>query len=285
MTFGKCAALLLSTLHFSEMSSFYSVSIPEPVAALQQLAQILYGDEVLTVFWMNDTRQVVLERDGAWYIQPNGSVTRSLAALLQCAPHHLVASGLFFFETPGHGVAVDTRLSLAFYGCEWSDYACDKIALQFNLVVDPTLQSDAHRMTYVIGQMYADTVDENNDADAYDVEIPQSGWLTAQLYENEDIYDDMPALIPLENIRIQRGSGRRTVYTFGQLDENDGQYDEDDDIYADMPALIPLDNNSPYNVYNLRVQVENNNNQRQVFNEDAEPRYMTRSRARAARTN
>ena len=246
-----------STLHFSEMSSFYSVSIPETVAALQQLAQILYGDEVLTVFWMNDTRQVVLERDGAWHIQPNGSVTRSLAALLQCAPHHLVASGLFFFETPGHGVAVDTRLSLAFYGCEWSDYACDKIALQFNLTVDPTLQSDAHRMTYVIGQLYTETVEDNNSNDTY----------------------------VLENIEIQRGSGRRTVYTFGQLDENDGQYDEDEDIYADMPALIPLDNNVPYNVYNLRVQVENNNNRRQVFVEDTEPRYMTRSRARAARTN
>ena len=253
------------------MSSFYSISIPEPISALQQLAQILYRDEVLTVFWLNNTRQVVLERAGAWHIQPNGSVTRSLAALLQCAPHHLVASSLFFFETPGHGVAVDTRLSLAFYSCEWSDYACDKIALQFNLTVDPTLQSDDHRMTHVIGDLLADRgLDDHllnafegirgQEDDPYAIEYPRSGYFNAQTIDG------------------------RVLDSYG--DENDGQHEEEGDEYDDMPALIPLDmlenyTNELRNANNINM-ISRVGGRRQVYFHSAPThRYMTRSRARA----
>jgi len=163
------------------MPSFYSTPIPQPISAtVDQLAQIhlTNTDEIISVYWYADTRQIVLNREDDWYIQPNGSVLRSLAALLHCEPHHLVAESLFFFETPGHGVAVDRQLSLAFYNCEWSDYACDKIAIQFSLTIDPSLTSAAHRLSYVISHLYNSNTDEELEADG--------------------MYDDMPALIMLD---------------------------------------------------------------------------------------
>lgn len=167
------------------MSTFYSIPIPEPIAAaVEQLAQIQYRDEIISAYWYGETRQVLLRRDDDWFIQPNGSVLRSLAALLRCSPHHLAASNLFFFEAPGRGVAVDNYLGLAFYSCEWSDYACDRIAVQFNLELVPTLQSTDHQMSYVIAQMYARIDQTRRDRHYMD-------------NDDEDIYADMPALTPL----------------------------------------------------------------------------------------
>ena len=174
------------------MPSFYSTPIPEPISAsVDQLAQIHLAntDEIISVYWYSETRQIVLNREDDWYIQPNGSVLRSLAALLHCEPHHLVAESLFFFETPGHGVAVDRQLSLALYNCEWSDYACDKISIQFALTIDASLTSAAHRMSYVVSRLYdSNTEEEDEEAGLYD-DMP-----ALIMLEEADMYADMPAL-------------------------------------------------------------------------------------------
>ena len=165
-------------LSISTMSeSFYSISIPEPSHAdLEQLAQILSPAGIICAWWRRAERQVVLELKDKWYIQPNGLITESLGNLLGVPDYQIVCRGLFFFETPGHGKAVDNEMALGFYNCEWSDYASDRISIQFDLEINTNLTSFNHQIDYAYDEIYSENW--NNLADMED-------------------YSDMPALIPL----------------------------------------------------------------------------------------
>ena len=115
---------------------FYSVSIPEPVfpGKLEQLAQFDTPDGVVCAYWHRPARQVVLEHEGKFTIQPDGNVVESIAELLGVRKASLInMSDLFFFEKPGHGKLQDDDTHNHFYDCDWSDYACDHIAIQARL--------------------------------------------------------------------------------------------------------------------------------------------------------
>ena len=119
-------------------NTFYSVSIPEPVvsADLQQLAQITTPDGVVDVQWMKKTHQVVLHIEDEWYIQPNGRIDESISALMAYNPLDLHVSGLFLFDrTYTHGSSAADDLEDKLLGCEWSDYAHDKMVFQANIDV------------------------------------------------------------------------------------------------------------------------------------------------------
>lgn len=152
-------------------SSFYTIPIPCPeYEGIQQLAQVLDTDANVTVFyWRKATKQVVIEAsDGNWYIQPDGLITKSLAALFDCSRHNIVATNLFMFERPGHGKAMDQETTIAFYECDWSDYANDHIAIDFTVEIDRACTSNIVRLLKVV----------------------------RTLIDDED-YADMPALIPI----------------------------------------------------------------------------------------
>lgn len=117
-------------------NKFYSVRIPEPVfpGELEQLAQFDTPDGIVCAYWHRPTKQVVLERNGEFTIQPDGNVVESIAELLSVRKASLInMTELFFFEKPGHGKLQDIATHSAFYECEWSDYACDRIAIQARL--------------------------------------------------------------------------------------------------------------------------------------------------------
>jgi len=112
----------------------YHVSIPPPADFDQQLAQIIINEhEHLDISWRAETRQVILRNDTATFIQPNARIVDSLATYFSVNPAHIVAKNLVLFERPNHVQDADTDTAIHFYNCEWSDYAVDQIAIQFEL--------------------------------------------------------------------------------------------------------------------------------------------------------
>ena len=215
--------------------SFYSISIPEPsYADLEQLAQILSPAGIICAWWRRAERQVVLELNDKWYIQPNGLVTESLGNLLGVPDYQIVCRGLFFFETPGHGKAVDNETALGFYNCDWSDYASDRISIQFDLEINPNLTSFNHQIDYAYDEIYSESWNNLVDENGTMSEIPPC--------DMED-YSDMPALMPLESSVQDCGSChlRNDIQVLNCL--GCGAVMGED--YSDMPALIPLNTFKP----------------------------------------
>lgn len=234
-------------------NSFYSISIPEPSEVdLEQLAQILSPAGTICAWWRRANRQVILELNDKWYIQPDGLVTESLGHLLGVPDYQIVCRGLFFFETPGHGKAVDNDTALAFYNCDWSDYASDRISIQFDLEINTNLTSFNHQIDYAYDNLYSETWNNLADENATMSEIPPC--------DQED-YSDMPALIHLGSSVQDCGSCRlrNDIQELNCL--GCGAVMGED--YSDMPALIPLDtiaspaNHSYFTRYQARQQRRN----------------------------
>ena len=174
------------------MSSFYHIQIPVE-ANLRQLAQILDSKGDTTRFyWNSKTSQVVVEQGDKRWVQPNGLVTHSLAAVFGCSPNNIIAKNLFLFETPRHGKAADEEMTVGFYDCEWSDYGNDHIAIQFSLVVDTTCITSAKRLLKVVKLLLQERAvdDEDEEDDEGDEEKTLS---------DDGNYDDMPGLIPIDD--------------------------------------------------------------------------------------
>jgi len=138
----------------TRMPSFYSIPIPRPAQLSRDIKKLAYitteRGEDMTFYWRNETSQVLIQWGNEWYIQPNGSTTESLAALLHCSPYHIVAKNVFLFDTPGRGKAADTEMAVSFYGCEWSDYGRDSIYIQFHLLLRHHYANNLQRLIGVI---------------------------------------------------------------------------------------------------------------------------------------
>jgi len=133
--------LAINFLYFQRMSTFYTIPIGDPFVSefqnFQQLAQItLNTGDCLSVYWRRDERQVVLEHGSEFFIQPNARILDSLAAFLNIDPTHIVAKNLTLYESPILVQSADAETAIQFYDCEWSDYALDNMAIQFELEVN-----------------------------------------------------------------------------------------------------------------------------------------------------
>ena len=123
------------------MSTFYTIPIGDPFVSeyqnFQQLAQIMLdAGDCLSVYWRRDERQVVLEHGSKFFVQPNARILDSLAAYLGVEPTHIVAKNLTLYESPIQAQSADFETAMQFYECEWSDYALDNMAIQFDLEVN-----------------------------------------------------------------------------------------------------------------------------------------------------
>lgn len=150
----------------------YTIPIPAPEFNNEgpiQLAQIRHTNgELLVLYWRDETRQVVIQRgNGNWFIQPDASITTSLAALLNCEPHNIIANDITLFDVKPH--LADAETVVAFYDCDWSDYAIDRICIQCSLGVHYDCNSVAKQRLKVI----------------------------RGIIQDEEDYADMPDLIPI----------------------------------------------------------------------------------------
>lgn len=109
--------------------------IYEPNRALSKLATITHTHEAgLTVFWDSELRRPLFHTVGnneyEWWTQDvDGNICQSLSHFLPVS----ILEDIFVFKKPGHGKAADKQLQYEIYDCEWSDFACEKWYLEFNV--------------------------------------------------------------------------------------------------------------------------------------------------------
>ena len=159
-------------------NSFYSIRIPTPLTDAQQIAQIIVGDDLIYTYWLRETRQVLVHvyNTDTWYIQPDAKIVKSLATILECDENNIETDDLFLFEKQGHGKPATAQEAWDFYECEWSDYASDKIGIQFTvdecydmpplMNIEPTENIEQMFTPYTAHWTYIDTDGE------YQEELP-----------------------------------------------------------------------------------------------------------------
>jgi hypothetical protein len=119
-------------------SSAYTISIPEPIlpGELEQLAQVrLPGNKHLCVYWIRNTRQAVCNYENEWYIQSDQNILTGIARVIKYDKNidRLHVDNLIISEIAGRGYHASEDMVHDFRDCEWSDYACDRIAFQCTL--------------------------------------------------------------------------------------------------------------------------------------------------------
>ena len=120
------------------IATFYTIPIPEPrhISELQQLAQITTPDGVVDVYWINKTTQVVIHFDDEWHIQPNGRIDESIGTYLGYDVLDMKASRMLLFDRDfKNGKSAPEDMEQKVLGCEWSDFALDKMVFQVKLDV------------------------------------------------------------------------------------------------------------------------------------------------------
>jgi hypothetical protein len=115
---------------------YISTFIPEPsaeflAAAARPLATFSFDFGVMTFYWWTVEQSVLVRCSDSngrneWFLQPDGSIRRSIADLLD-DDYYLKLKELMIFTSLEykHGIAAPQRLRDDFFRCEWSDYACD----------------------------------------------------------------------------------------------------------------------------------------------------------------
>lgn len=127
------------------MTSFissYTISIPAPVLPgdLEQLAQIrVPGNKVLCVYWMRSARQAICNYEDEWYVQSDQNILTGIARAIKYekSVDQLAVDDLIVFESTDRGYSANPDMVHDFRECEWSDYACDRIAFQCTIRESP----------------------------------------------------------------------------------------------------------------------------------------------------
>jgi hypothetical protein len=95
-----------------------------------QLAQIQTDHGILAVDWIPEGRRIACQYEGRTWIGQDESIGTTLECFLGKNQTLLIPSELKIFDTPGKFTyGTDKELKDLFL-CEWSDYACDKLAFQ-----------------------------------------------------------------------------------------------------------------------------------------------------------
>jgi hypothetical protein len=97
--------------------------------AAQEVAEIQTGNGVMTVHWIPRRKEILCSYGNRYYRGQNEQIGDTLATLMGCSADTLVPSELKVFEGVKYEYGTETQLR-DLLGCEWSDYACDKMAFR-----------------------------------------------------------------------------------------------------------------------------------------------------------
>ena len=70
-----------------------------------------------------------------WWVSSDANILESVAFFKKTSSFSIFFSDLFLFKRPGHGKAADHELQLHIYDCDWSDFACEKLYLEFGVEI------------------------------------------------------------------------------------------------------------------------------------------------------
>jgi len=108
--------------------------------AFEQLAQITTDRGLLVVEWLSETKEILVSFQSRYFRGQNEEIGQTLASLLNRGQDTLVPSELKIFDMPGKFQYGTNKELQDLFHCEWSDYACDKLAFQCHVIAT----SDTH---------------------------------------------------------------------------------------------------------------------------------------------
>lgn len=140
----------------SIMSYTTPIRISKPYFPLLKLATITYKNRSgLSVFWHGTTRKVFFHLTGhnesddvrfcrpsgthvengadEWWVYEDTNICESLAWFIPEHPTQLLFRYIFLFRG-NHGKLADDKLHTDIYDCDWSDFACEKLSLEFDVI-------------------------------------------------------------------------------------------------------------------------------------------------------
>jgi len=101
----------------------------------EQLAQITTTEGTLIVDWIPSSKETLVTYRGQVWKGQNEEIGSTLARLLEVDRVRLVPSDLRIFESHSPSVQGTQKMLKDLLDCEWSDYACDKMAFQCHVLV------------------------------------------------------------------------------------------------------------------------------------------------------
>jgi len=96
--------------------------------AVHAIANIDTPSGPLLVNWIPRRKEILCSYGGRFYRGQNESIGATIATLLECSVNVLVPSDLKVSESRGVFVVSTEKQLSDLLECEWSDYACDKMA-------------------------------------------------------------------------------------------------------------------------------------------------------------
>lgn len=119
--------------------------IRNPTIPLYHMAHITFwGRDLVDVFWSDNGPLVFYQVEDQWFVDDDCSVLKGVSKILRARPYHLVADEIVMFDFMNSNVDCP-ELSQSIYECSWKDFACDRLALQFNVRLCPWIRGETER--------------------------------------------------------------------------------------------------------------------------------------------
>ncbi len=99
-----------------------------------QIAQITTDQGLLAVEWLPETKEIIVSFQNRYYRGQNEEIGHTLETLLNSRKETLVPSELKIFDIPGKFQQGTDKELQSLFCCEWSDYACDRLAFQCHVI-------------------------------------------------------------------------------------------------------------------------------------------------------
>lgn len=120
---------------------------------LTKLASVTISDWVLNVYLDDETRTVFYKVDNEWWWFIDSNILESVAFFCELPSSLVRFSGLFVFDKPGKGKAADNQVQVGIYECDWSDFACEKLYLEFSVRTDRYFVDNCRRGGAVLAEL------------------------------------------------------------------------------------------------------------------------------------
>ena len=145
---------------FKPTPCYFINGFPEQI---RKVASVTTADSQLNVYWDDETQTVLYQFENNWWYSKDSNILESVAYFCGVPSSLVRFSGLFVFDMPGKGKAADNEVQVGIYECDWSDFACEKLYLEFEVRTDRYFVDNCRRGGAVLAELncpYEPTLDD-----------------------------------------------------------------------------------------------------------------------------
>jgi hypothetical protein len=115
------------------MTSLSIIDTPD-MTCLQRVAYVTFlNEKFLEVFYTPTTNEYILYYNSRWFSMWDENIFYTLSRFLREKPNQLVATDILLFDKNMLPAKMYSDIHTNIYDCEWSDFACENLFLDFNV--------------------------------------------------------------------------------------------------------------------------------------------------------